>query len=759
MSLHIPGYRILRTLGKGGMATVYLAVQDIFERQVALKVMAQGLADDPAFGKRFFREARIVSQLVHPNIVTVFDVGVHEGAYYLSMEYIEGQDLKQARKQLNLTQKIQAVQDIARALDFAASKGYVHRDIKPENIMIASADRRAVLMDFGIARAAETDLSVTQTGLAIGTPHYMSPEQAKGKAVDARSDLYSLGVVFYLLLTGKVPFDGDSAVAIGIKHITELPPELPESLAPAVPILHRLLAKTPGERYQQAADLVAALEELKPLLQDVKDAKPAHEEEGPPPAWANAATLVEVGAGLDPYSVDSLTALESAPTGPVAAATEGTPIKPSGGVNGGLTWFGVGVILTLAATSAAFTLWYVNKPKPAASFATLTAGANKDVRQLKENIALVSRAYQKSEAQLPVLVKLYRDLQKLHPDDPAIEEELTALAQQQLKRLTWALNLADYEQAALLDKNLRMLFPEFISDEFNRQEARLTLAGQIQTLLATAKDYTKQGAMSQPAGANAQETYEAVLALDSEVAPAREALANIRQQTKGTNAKFAVPGSPQGQLLNTGDKLVEAKRLADKGQLFAPVGQNAHELLAQILSKDPGNPAARETSLSLWQSLPGWANRWVKEGAYNMVNQQLSAASELKPNDKNLQQLHQSVDEKIVERNRALLPQVTGLRVAGFPVESFDEPQANSLSASRHLHLRLALANAQAQGLKINLYEGARSRLVTQLSVEVKEGLSQAKIEAPAGGFGKGAFTLDVLANGQIVETQRFRIE
>lgn len=760
MSLHIPGYRIIRTLGKGGMATVYLAVQEIFERQVALKVMAQGLADDPAFGKRFFREARIVSQLVHPNIVTVFDVGVHEGAYYLSMEYIEGQDLKQARKQLNLQQKIQAVQDIARALDFAASKGYVHRDIKPENIMIAKADHRAVLMDFGIARAAETDLSVTQTGLAIGTPHYMSPEQAKGKAVDARSDLYSLGVVFYLLLTGKVPFDGDSAVAIGIKHITEPPPVLPDSLAAAAPILNRLLAKLPADRYQQADDLVAALEALKPLL---LDAKPLPDEDSPPPAWASAATLVEVSPGIAPHSMDSLAALESTgvlesqPTGILPSETAAQN-KKNEAASGGLTWFGVGLILSLAAAAAAIGIWYLNKPEPVASFAALAAGSNKDVKQLKENIALVTKAYQKSESQLPVLVKLYRDLQRLQPDDKSVEQELWFLAQQQLKRLTWALNLADYDQAVLLNKNLKLLFPEFVTEELSRQEMRLSLRAQIQALLLNGEDYVKRGALAQPPGANAREAYEAVLALDPDIAPAREALANIRQtpmDSSGSTTTQTTPGAP----LNTADKLALAKRLAEKGQLFAPAGQNAYELYAQILLKDPGNPSVREASQSLWQSLPGWANRWVKEGAYSTVNEQLNAATELKPNDKALQQLHQSIDEKIVERNRNTLPQVTGLRVAGFPQESFDEPQASSLSVSKHLHVRLALAHSSPQMVQVNLYEGARTRLVTQLPVEVKEGLVQQKIAAPAGGFGKGAYTLDVTANGQIVDTLRFRIE
>lgn len=262
MAVTIPGYKLACTLGKGGMATVYLAEQEIFERQVALKVMSRALGEDDTFGQRFFREARIVSQLAHPNIVTVYDVGVHEGIYYLSMEYIEGDDLKTARKFLTLKQKINTIIDIARALDYAGSKGYVHRDIKPENIMFNSSDGRAILMDFGIARAAESDQSMTQTGTAIGTPHYMSPEQAKGKQVDHRSDLYSLGVVFYLLLTGRVLFDAESAVAIGIKHITEPVPLLPDGMGALQPILDGLLAKKPESRYQVAAQLIADLERL-----------------------------------------------------------------------------------------------------------------------------------------------------------------------------------------------------------------------------------------------------------------------------------------------------------------------------------------------------------------------------------------------------------------------------------------------------------------------------------------------------------------
>lgn len=262
MDLKIPGYELVRTIGKGGMATVYLAKQSVLERNVALKVMSRNLADDPEFGKRFMSEARIVSQLVHPNIVTVYDVGQFEGRYFLSMEYIDGYDLRSRKSKLDIAGKIRVIEDIARALHYAGGKGYVHRDIKPENIMFRSGDGSAVLTDFGIAKAVESDLSVTQTGTALGTPHYMSPEQAKGKEVDPRSDLYSLGIVFYQLLVGRVPYDGESAVAIGIKHITESLPVLPPGLQILQPVLDSLLSKNKEHRYPNGLALLNDLRKI-----------------------------------------------------------------------------------------------------------------------------------------------------------------------------------------------------------------------------------------------------------------------------------------------------------------------------------------------------------------------------------------------------------------------------------------------------------------------------------------------------------------
>ena len=263
IAMWIPGYRIVRTLGEGGMATVYLAIQENFQREVALKIMSPLLArGDASYGERFLREARIVAQLNHPHIVAVYDVGVHDGQHYLAMEYVPGDDLKNRRFQLTLKQALTAVKQVALALEYAHKKGYVHRDIKPENVLLNEDSSRAVLTDFGIARPSGTEGGLTQTGTAIGTPSYMSPEQALGKPLDHRTDLYSLGVVLYYLLVGEVPFTADSAVAVGIKHAVEPVPRLPAALIAFQHTIDKAMAKAADKRFQSGAEFAEAMDAL-----------------------------------------------------------------------------------------------------------------------------------------------------------------------------------------------------------------------------------------------------------------------------------------------------------------------------------------------------------------------------------------------------------------------------------------------------------------------------------------------------------------
>lgn len=256
--MDISGYRVVRTLGRGGMATVYLAEQQSVQREVALKVMSTVLLGDEQFGERFLREARIAAKLRHPNVVQVHDVGICGEHHYIAMEYLPGGPVMGrdgAPRPVDFALRIAG--QIAGALDYAGAHGIVHRDIKPDNILLRE-DGAAVLTDFGIARASDAS-RMTRTGAIVGTPHYMSPEQARGQPLDGRADLYSLGIVLYELLVGRVPYQAADSLAVGIMHITAPLPKLPDELSALQPILDRMLAKDPAQRYQRGADVAAAL--------------------------------------------------------------------------------------------------------------------------------------------------------------------------------------------------------------------------------------------------------------------------------------------------------------------------------------------------------------------------------------------------------------------------------------------------------------------------------------------------------------------
>src|ERR1700736_2851147 len=227
-------YRILSRLGSGGMADVFLAEDEQLGRKVALKLLHRRYSEDPGFVERFRREAQAAAGLQHPNIVSVYDRGSFDGTYYIAMEYVPGRSLKQLIRQEAPIDPVRAIDitiQILKAARFAHRHGVIHRDLKPHNVIIDDSGHVKVT-DFGIARAGASDM--TETGSIMGTAQYLSPEQAQGHAVSETSDLYSIGVVLYEMLTGRVPFEGESAVTIALKHVSE-PPTAPGSLNPALP--------------------------------------------------------------------------------------------------------------------------------------------------------------------------------------------------------------------------------------------------------------------------------------------------------------------------------------------------------------------------------------------------------------------------------------------------------------------------------------------------------------------------------------------
>ena len=253
-------YEIVKSIGEGGMANVYLANDKILDRKVAVKVLRGDLSSDDRFIRRFQREALSVSNLSHPNIVEVYDVGEEDGQYYIVMEYIEGKTLKQLlkkRESLTLPEVIDIMTQLTDGISHAHESYIIHRDIKPQNIMIED-DGRIKITDFGIAMALNAT-QLTQTNSVMGSVHYLPPEQASGKAATVKSDIYSLGILMYELLTGTVPFKGDNAVEIALKHMKDKIPSIRKQ-DPSIPqsvenILLKAAAKNPRNRYDTAKEM------------------------------------------------------------------------------------------------------------------------------------------------------------------------------------------------------------------------------------------------------------------------------------------------------------------------------------------------------------------------------------------------------------------------------------------------------------------------------------------------------------------------
>lgn len=259
VAIKIPNFEIDREIGRGGMSKVYLGFQLEPKRKVAIKIVSPGAAGDEAFLHSLKQEGDTVAAMSHDNILTIYACGVIQGHYYMCMEVLPGGDLtEKVKRGMRPDDALEVMIQIGNALEHAHRKGILHRDIKPENVMFHESGK-AVLVDFGIAKDMASTSSFTQVGAVVGTPHYMSPERCMGKSIDARSDLYAMGVMFYEMLTGRKVFEGRDTFAVSYAHVYEPVPPLPPEHARFQGIVNKLLAKDPEDRYADAATMVEAL--------------------------------------------------------------------------------------------------------------------------------------------------------------------------------------------------------------------------------------------------------------------------------------------------------------------------------------------------------------------------------------------------------------------------------------------------------------------------------------------------------------------
>ena len=299
--MEVPGYRVRETIGRGGMATVYLAIQESLEREVVLKVLNADQSDSKDFMERFINEGRMIASLRHPHIITIFDIGSTDDVIYIAMEYVDGGDLKaRLGERLPGEDALEILTNIAGALGYAHDQGIIHRDVKPANILFRG-DGTVLLSDFGIAKQVQVDSELTSTGTILGSPFYMSPEQAEGLEVDGRTDIYSLGVIFHEMLVGERPYLGDSAIKVIMQHIQSPEPKLPEDLTIYQPVLDLLMAKDRDRRVPDATTLIEEVKSFRVKHGLVGDAggvvvemPPAPEEEPEASKEKSAAVLARI---------------------------------------------------------------------------------------------------------------------------------------------------------------------------------------------------------------------------------------------------------------------------------------------------------------------------------------------------------------------------------------------------------------------------------------------------------------------------------
>ncbi|MGH8614450.1 MAG: protein kinase domain-containing protein [Gammaproteobacteria bacterium] len=619
----IPGYTILEEMARGAMAQVYLALQEALDRKVVLKVISQNLASDPGFKDAFANEGKIVAQLNHPHIVSVYDLGhVPEGCY-IAMEYVPGQNLAQRIDEgLTLAQSLQILRQVAQALTYAHKRGVVHRDLKPANILVRAVDW-PVLADFGIAKFRQQGVTLKTGRVLIGTPRYVSPERVQGKPEDLRSDLYSLGAVFYEMLTGAPPYLGKDALDTAQRHVRDPVPILPEGLAFLQPVLNRLMAKEPTHRFQNAEALTEVLEQTlrERMAQDpglVSICSPwrrtsswlALQHRIPAiPALGVDEKVSVVGPGSGSLAVRAHLSLWRLVTDRIVAGLVGAVA-------------GTVVFTVIDTLPRAF-----GDPQAYDSQAEHVLERLLAYEGTRPTESLIGQAGTKSPYATYAFALAY-----LQGDNPRVIEGLQRLAERFEGRARRKVREGQLEQGLLLARQGLHFQPEHegllkLQQGLTRKLEQARRRQQIKELLGQAEEHVAASRLSEPRGRNAFDTYNAVLALDPNNPGARQGLARIAESL-GESAEAArqrgdlqwslgllergLRGDPQNVGLKTlrnsvveqeGQQNEKRRRLIaqwlDHAQaqlrakrLTYPPGGNAFETYRMILAVAPGEESA-----------------------------------------------------------------------------------------------------------------------------------------------------------------------
>ncbi|MCP5420254.1 MAG: protein kinase [Gammaproteobacteria bacterium] len=664
------------------MATVYLATQEALSRLVALKVVAPALAADSQFAQRFLNEGKYVAQLSHQNIITIFDCGSFGNYYYLSMEYLPGGTLEDRIDQgLPLPEALEVAKAIASALGYAHIKGFVHRDVKPLNILFRK-EGTPVLTDFGVAKFMESSGQLTAPGMALGSLRFMSPEQVTGQEIDSRSDLYSLGIVFHKMLTGRLPYEAEDPLVVAVMHSTAPLPILTPEYAKFQPVLDKLLAKDREERFQKAEEFIQAITRI---------------QRGQPPFEENLSKALSVRENLK----------KAKQREEIDATREyhepGSPTHRN-------RWLGWAVGgLVLAAMAGGYLA--LDLPLPGSGPGTSSTSPIPDGENSLQKIA---GYYQQQAEQLfqqgkvsDSLIQIDNGL-RVQPNHPGL------------------LALRDRIRKELAQKSAQQV-------EVARR------ASELKQLLAEAEQHLGNSRFTEPADDNAYQLYQRVLAMDPGNQQARDGLRRIadhfqqeaqqaleRKQWREGLARVEeglkiVPEHPglmavRGEIQKAQEQaqiqtqieglLAEAARHWNENQLTQPPGGNAYENYQQVLRLDPQNAAANQGVDRLANFFLTQARQLQQEGQLNKSMTQIEEGLRVRPQAEALMALREQVGKGILDeqsqraeaqRRQANIQQLL-MQAQQYRQQSqfIQPPGSNAYDAYQEV-LKLDSSNAQAR--------------------------------------------------------------